>query len=100
MVLEDPTRVSAEPAKGREKRDGEKYDGEQDEQGSDGEFQNMIEAMAIDGRASLHTSHRQLKQWAREVNAAELAPSAREPLKWSRMPIIFNMSIIQTAPLR
>jgi hypothetical protein len=46
--------------------------------------------MCIDGGASLHSSHRQLKQWAHEVNAAEPAADARKPLKWSHMPIIFD----------
>ena len=45
--------------------------------------------MCIDGGASLDTSHRQLKQWAREVTAAEPSFDAQKPLKWSRMPIIF-----------
>ena len=46
--------------------------------------------MCVDGGASLHTSHRQLKQWAREVTAAEPSFDAQKPLNWSRMPIIFN----------
>ena len=29
--------------------------------------------MCVDGGTSLHTSHRQLKQWAREITAAELS---------------------------
>ena len=39
---------------------------------------------------SLHTSHRQLKQWAREITAAETAFDAQKPLKWSSTPIIFD----------
>src|SRR3990170_7533096 len=46
--------------------------------------------MCIDEGASLHSSHRQLKQWAREVNAAEMAIGAQKPLKWSHTPIIFD----------
>jgi hypothetical protein len=38
----------------------------------------------------LHSSHRQLKQWAREVNAVEPAADSQRPLKWSRTPIIFD----------
>jgi hypothetical protein len=46
--------------------------------------------MCIDGGASLHSSHRQLKQWAREVNAVEPAVDSWKPLKWYHMPIIFD----------
>jgi hypothetical protein len=46
--------------------------------------------MCIDGGASLHSSHHQLKQWAREINAAEPAIDARKPLRWSDTPIIFD----------
>ena len=52
--------------------DWEEDDGESSEQ----EFQKATEAMCIDGGASLHSSHRQLKQWAREVNVAEPAMGA------------------------
>ena len=38
----------------------------------------------------MHSPHRQLKWWAREVNAVEPAPEARKRLKWSRTPIIFD----------
>src|SRR3990170_417245 len=46
--------------------------------------------MCIDEGASLHSSHRQLMKWAREINAAEPAIEAQKPLKWSHMPIIFD----------
>ena len=45
--------------------------------------------MCVDGGASLHTSHRQLKQWAREITAVEPF-DAQKPLKWSSTPIIFD----------
>src|SRR3989337_3936994 len=45
--------------------------------------------MCVDGGASLHSSHHQLKQWAREINATEPSVGARKPLKWSSTPIIF-----------
>ena len=45
----------------------------------------------MDGGASLHTSHCQLKQWVREVNAAEAPIESRKPLKWSSTPIIFDI---------
>ena len=48
------------------------------------------DALCIDGGASLHASHHQLKWWAREVNVVEPAPEARKPLKWPRTPIIFD----------
>ena len=38
----------------------------------------------------MHSSHHQLKQWAREVNAVEPTTESRKPLKWSRTPIIFD----------
>jgi hypothetical protein len=45
--------------------------------------------MCVDEGASLHSSHRQLKQWVREINATEPSVDARKPLKWSNTPIIF-----------
>ena len=39
----------------------------------------------------MHSSDLQLKQWARGVNAAEPVANSREPLKWSRRPIIFDV---------
>ena len=38
----------------------------------------------------MHTSHYQLKQWAREVTAAEPSFDAQRPPKWSRTPIVFD----------
>ena len=61
-----------------------------EEETSEQEFQRATDALCIDGGASLHTSHRQLKRWAREVNVVEPAPEARKPLRWSRTPIIFD----------
>src|SRR3954463_4119344 len=46
--------------------------------------------MCVDGDASLHTSHHQLKQWAREITAAEPSFDAQKQLKWSSTPIIFD----------
>lgn len=65
-------------------------DGDEDEDGSENEFQNAVEAICVDGGASLHFSHRQLKQWIREVNAAEPMMGAQKPLKWSHTPIVFD----------
>ena len=61
-----------------------------EEETSEQEFQKATYDLCIDGGASLHTSHRQLKRWAREVNVVEPAPEARKPLKWSCTPIIFD----------
>src|SRR4051812_14581255 len=58
---------------------------------SEQEFQKATEVLCVDGGASLHTSHRQLKQWAREVNAAEPPVESRKPLKWSSTPIVFDI---------
>ena len=46
--------------------------------------------MCVDGGASLHTSHRQLKQWACEITAAEPSFDAQKPLKWSSTLLIFD----------
>src|SRR3954467_14500310 len=46
--------------------------------------------MCVDGGASLHGSHQQLKEWAREVNAVGPTADSQRPLKWSRTPIIFD----------
>ena len=46
--------------------------------------------MCVDGGTSLHTSHRQLKQWAREITVAEPSFDAQKPLKWSSTPLIFD----------
>src|SRR4051812_38585048 len=58
---------------------------------SEQEFQKATEVLCVDGGASLHTSHRQLKQWVREVNAAEPPVESRRLLKWSSTPIIFDL---------
>ena len=46
--------------------------------------------MCVDGGASLHTSHCQLKQWVCEITAAEPSFDAQKPLKWSSTPLIFD----------
>jgi hypothetical protein len=84
-------RKQGKPAKGREKEDcSNESDGGNEEETNEQEFQKATDALCIDGGASLHSSHRQLKQWAREVNAVEPTADSRKPLKWSRMPIIFD----------
>jgi hypothetical protein len=47
--------------------------------------------MCGDGGASLHSSHRQLKQWAREINVVQPPMDAQKPLKWSNTPVIFDI---------
>jgi hypothetical protein len=78
------------PNTGHEKKEEEESDGGDGEDTSEHEFQRATEAMCIDRGASLHSSHRQDKQWAREVNAMEPAADSRRPLKWSCTPIIFD----------
>ena len=73
---------------GREKKQ-EDDDHDEDDESGEQEFQKATEAMCVDGGASLHTSHRRLKQWAREITAAEPLFDAQKPLKWSCTPIIF-----------
>ena len=65
----------------RDKDEDEDEDDEMDEDETDEqEFQKATEVLCVDGGASLHTSHRQLKQWVREVNAAEPSAESRKPL--------------------
>ena len=78
------------PARGRDKKEGEEGS-EDDEEESENEFQNAVDCVCVDGGASLHYSHRQLKQWAREINAAEPAIEAKKSLKWSDTSIIFDV---------
>jgi hypothetical protein len=47
--------------------------------------------MCVNGGASLHSSHRQLKQWAREINATEPSVGSQKLLKWSSTPIVFDI---------
>ena len=100
MVLRGPARSMAakevgkdnqqeRPARGRDKKQEDDDHDEDDESGNQ-EFQKATEAMCIDGGASLHASHRQLKQWAHEITIAEPSFDAQKPLKWSSTPIIFD----------
>ena len=60
------------PPRGRDKDEDDDDDEDMDDDETDEqEFQKAIEVLCVDGGASLHTSHRQLKLWVREVNAAE-----------------------------
>ena len=77
-----PFRNQEKLARGREKEAcDDESDGGNEEETSEQEFQKATNALRIDGGASLHTSHRQLKRWAQEVNAVKPAPEARKPLK-------------------
>ena len=102
MVLKDPAKKHGSqggrrdkdnqqerPARDRDKKQ-EDDDHDEDDESGEHEFQKATEAMCVDGGASLHTSHRQLKQWAREITAAEPSFDAQKPLKWSSTPIIFD----------
>src|SRR4051812_1967250 len=65
-------RQADRPPRGRDKDEDDDNDEEMDDvETSEQEFQKATEVLCVDGGASLHTSHRQLKQWAREFNAAE-----------------------------
>ena len=77
-------------ARGRDKKQ-EDDDHDEDDESGEHEFQKATKAMCVNGDALLHTSHRQHKQWVREVNAAEPHIESRKPLKWSSMPIIFDI---------
>ena len=77
-----PFRNQGKPARGREKEAcDDESDGGDEEETSEQEFQKATDALCVDGGVSLHTSHRQLKRWAREVNVVEPAPEVRKPLK-------------------
>ena len=78
------------PPRGRDKDEDDDEDMD-DGDNSEQEFQKATEVLCVDGGASLHTSHRQLKQWVREVNAAEPPVESRRLLKWSSTPIIFDL---------
>lgn len=39
----------------------------------------------------MHSSHHQLKQWAREINATEPMVDAQKPLRWSHTPIVLDV---------
>src|SRR3954462_9281736 len=79
------------PPRGRDKDEDDDDEDMDDDETSEQEFQKVTEVLCVDGGASLHTSHRQLKQWVREVNAAEPPVESRNLLKWSSTPIIFNI---------
>src|SRR3954468_11025972 len=78
--------------RGRDKDEDDNDDEDMDDaETSEQEFQKATEVLCVDGGASLHTSHRQLKQWVREVNAAEPPVESRKLLKWSSTPIGFDI---------
>src|SRR4051812_48556052 len=80
------------PPRGRDKDEDDDDDEDtDDDETSELEFQKAIEVLCVDGGASLHTSHRQLKQWVREVSAAEPPIESRKLLRWSSTPIIFDI---------
>src|SRR4051812_45877323 len=79
------------PPRGRDEDEEDDDEDVEDEENSEQEFQKATEVLCVDGGASLHTSHRQLKQWVREVNAAEPPMESRRLLKWSSTPIIFDL---------
>jgi len=57
-----PFRNQGKPARGREKEAcNDESDGGDEEETSEQEFQKATDALCIDGGASLHASHRQLK---------------------------------------
>src|SRR6187399_311577 len=79
------------PPRGRDKDEEEDDNDMEEGDNSEQEFQKATEVLCVDGGASLHASHRQLKQWVREVNAAEPPVESRRLLKWSSTPIIFDL---------
>src|SRR4051812_19542991 len=88
----DKQRQADRPPRDRDKNEDDDEDEDMDDvETSEQEFQKATEVLCVDDSASLHTSHRQLKQWAREVNAAEPPVESRKPLKWSSTPIIFDI---------
>src|SRR4051812_30582429 len=87
----DKQRQADRPPRGRDKDEDDDDEDMDEAETSEQEFQKAIEVLCVDGGASLHASHRQLKQWAQEVNAAEPPVESRRPLRWSSMPIIFDI---------
>src|SRR3954465_9697328 len=88
----DKQRQADRPPRGRDKDEDDDDDEDMDDiETNEQEFQKATEVLCVDGGASLLTSRHQLKQWAREVNAAEPPVESRRPLKWSSTPIIFDI---------
>jgi hypothetical protein len=52
------------PPRGRDKDEADDDDDLDDDESSEHEFQKATEVLCVDGGASLHSSHYQLKQWA------------------------------------
>ena len=67
LKMSGPISVISVPGDKKQEDDNHDKDDESGEQ----EFQKAIEAMCVDGGASLHTSHHKLKQWAHEITAME-----------------------------
>src|SRR3954465_5994906 len=88
----DKQQQADRPPRGRDKDEDDDDDEDMDDvETSEQEFQKATEVLCVDGGASLHTSRRQLKQWVREVNAAEPPVESCKPLKWSNTTIIFDI---------
>src|SRR3954467_6228622 len=88
----DKQRQADRPPRGRDKSEDDDNDEDmEDPETSEQEFQKATEVLCVDGGASLHASHHQLKRWVREVNAAEPPVESRRPLRWSSTPIIFDI---------
>src|SRR3954463_325081 len=88
----DKQRQADRPPRGRDQDEDDDDDEDmEDPETSEQEFQKATEVLCVDGGASLHASRHQLKQWGREVNAAEPPVESRKPLKWSGTPIIFDI---------
>src|SRR3954464_550408 len=87
----DKQRQADRPPRGRDKDEDNDDEDMEDPETSEQEFQKATEVLCVDGGASLHASHHQLKRWVREVNAAEPPVESRRPLRWSSTPIIFDI---------
>lgn len=80
----------ARHAQPREKMEEDDDEDSPDDYSSHHEFQRATDMMCLEGGASIHYSHRQLKKWAREVIVAERSIGVHKPMKWSQTPIIFD----------
>src|SRR3954462_1587421 len=88
----DKQRQADRPPRGRDKSEDDDDDEDmEDPETSEQEFQKATEVLCVDGGASLHASHHQLKRSVQEVNAAEPPIESRRPLRWSSTPIVFDI---------
>lgn len=80
------------PPRGRDKAPADAQQEEEDSGDADEPgFQEPHDVACIHGGAYALTSHNAVKKFTREVCALQLSVEAQQPLKWSHVPITFNL---------